>query len=283
MSTCQTEQLTNMIETLRDLLSDMHYESEDLDKYIHKRGYCPYCYLYHKNCIGCKCTKCGTYENNCECASDDDNADNESDINTSKSENATINNTNISESKNNEDISKSVVEETTKHSQLTQNENVTINNTNISETKNNEDISKSIVEETTEHPQLTPNKNVISDQSVPIADRQFSQELVYVWYELVLNPISGNAEQISTIDKMFISPEEAQQFYMSEKVDRYKDGHYFKSFRKGGKLEWYNPLKDETKWITPDYCGQWPYGHGLHRLYSKELPIEDNNVNDSIN
>jgi hypothetical protein len=86
---------------------------------------------------------------------------------------------------------------------------------------------------------------------------------------IVLNPMMGNTEQ-GTQFGPFPSREAALVFYNGEKVEPYKEeGHdsfgngtkmYSKSFRKGGPLEWYNPLH-ETELITPG-C----FGHGIHEV-----------------
>lgn len=89
---------------------------------------------------------------------------------------------------------------------------------------------------------------------------------------LVLNPMMGNTENGQQFGP-FETMEELKAFYDSQLVERYReegpntfDGGvktYSKTFRKGGPLEWMNPLED-TEWTTPGL-----FGHGVHEILTK--------------
>lgn len=97
----------------------------------------------------------------------------------------------------------------------------------------------------------------------------------YYKYRLLLNPMMGGVEQcveILTAETMA----EIKAFYDSQLVEPYSDEGpdcyqfgstpqtktYHKSFRKGGPLEWYNPLSN-PQWDNEEgFRDQW--GHGVH-------------------
>ena len=86
---------------------------------------------------------------------------------------------------------------------------------------------------------------------------------------LHLNPMQQNTENYTQFGP-FPTMEVLRAFYDNEKVEQYKEEGpdrfgggtkiYVKSFRKGGPLEWYNPLS-EAEWIAPSY-----HGHGVHEI-----------------
>jgi hypothetical protein len=67
-------------------------------------------------------------------------------------------------------------------------------------------------------------------------------------YSLHLNPMPANFEKTNLVA---IAPtkEELMVWYENLKVDGYQEDNWHKSFQKGSKLEWYNPID----WS--DYCG----------------------------
>jgi len=100
----------------------------------------------------------------------------------------------------------------------------------------------------------------------------YQKESVYVYYDLYMNPMAGRCENVQLV-KRFPSIEAAQKFYEGELVESYQDPgadswgykRYNKSFRKGGPLEWYNPLYGEW-WKYRNY------GAGLIRRFSEQHP-----------
>jgi len=86
-------------------------------------------------------------------------------------------------------------------------------------------------------------------------------------FMLVLNPMMGNTENCKEFGP-FDTKEQLMDFYNAEKVELYKDTGpntfeggtkvYNKSFKKGGPLEWMNPLW-EGEFEKPNYNG-----HGIH-------------------
>lgn len=88
-------------------------------------------------------------------------------------------------------------------------------------------------------------------------------------YVLVLNPMTANTESTAEFGP-FESLDELRAFYDAESVEHYKDEGpnmfgpgpkiYYKTFRKGGRLEWMNPLTD-SEWESPSY-----FGHGVYEV-----------------
>ena len=108
----------------------------------------------------------------------------------------------------------------------------------------------------------------------------YQKEPVYVSYVLYMNPMMGRTEDVRSI-KRFPSIEAARQFYDGEMVPSYQDEGrnafgwggsktYCKSFKKGGPLEWYNPLYGKW-WLGRDH-----YGQGLLKEFSEEHPERPN-------
>ena len=97
--------------------------------------------------------------------------------------------------------------------------------------------------------------------------KEFGKQEVYVSYRLFLNPCAGSSRQLSSFG-LFASPTEARAFYDAELVPEYHDV-YFKNFRKGGPLAWYNPLEEETCWTTLDNRGR-----GLEPVYTVQHPTD---------
>ena len=65
-------------------------------------------------------------------------------------------------------------------------------------------------------------------------------------YYLVMNPVTDRAES-NRIAMVSTDKNKLLLRYTQEVVDSYNDGHYHKVFRKGGPLEWYNPLWDMAR------------------------------------
>lgn len=94
-------------------------------------------------------------------------------------------------------------------------------------------------------------------------------------FVLVLNPMMGNTENYKEFGP-FDTKDELMAFYNGEKVDSYSEigpdlfgsgkKTYNKTFRKGGPLEWMNPLMP-TEFDTPGH-----HGHGVHEIL---LRVED--------
>ena len=98
-------------------------------------------------------------------------------------------------------------------------------------------------------------------------------------YLLVMQPMTGNAENTSLEAASFEKQklidwhnEQKVELYNDEGPDNFGDGSkcYRKQFRKGGPLEWMNPI--DTPYFSP---GTW--GHGIHEQW-----IEEENINRNI-
>ncbi len=86
---------------------------------------------------------------------------------------------------------------------------------------------------------------------------------------LVLNPMMGNTENGAKFGP-FLTRQEAVAFHDGQLVEPYTDEGlctfnggkktYSKTFRKGGPLEWMNPLMP-SEYDTPSYLG-----HGIHEV-----------------
>ena len=100
-------------------------------------------------------------------------------------------------------------------------------------------------------------------------------------YVLLLNPMTGNTENCVEFGP-FPTVEAARAFYDAEKVELYEDmgpdffstvggteKKYRKTFRKGGPLEWVNPIPD-MYWTQPDPH----YNHGLHEIVARVFNVE---------
>lgn len=68
----------------------------------------------------------------------------------------------------------------------------------------------------------------------------FVPETVTALYALVLNPMSGRAEE-----QRFVAASESrtelEAYWNAEKVEPYSDGQWRRNYRAGGPLEWFNP------------------------------------------
>jgi hypothetical protein len=97
-------------------------------------------------------------------------------------------------------------------------------------------------------------------------------------FHLVLNNMTANTEQGSSYGT-FNSREEAIAFYNGEKVEPYGDpgtNHFSgepttwgKNFRKGGPLEWCNPLDEATLLGQPNH-----FGHGIHVTFDNVRQVQ---------
>lgn len=90
-------------------------------------------------------------------------------------------------------------------------------------------------------------------------------------YWLILNPMTGNTENGAQFGP-FPTRQDALNFHDNELVEPYSDEGmcmfsggtktYSKAFRKGGPLEWMNPLGSAEK-ESPS-----AFGHGIHEVLS---------------
>ena len=84
-------------------------------------------------------------------------------------------------------------------------------------------------------------------------------------YILTMNPITDRTES-GRIAAMSYSKQALIDFYNQESVERYEDDNWSKSFRKGGLLEWLNPLYSFE-------IGH--YGHGIREEWANVDSLEN--------
>jgi len=103
--------------------------------------------------------------------------------------------------------------------------------------------------------------------------RYFVNAIAEYKFVLVLNSMMGNTEGATEFGP-YDTRDQLLTFYEGELVEPYMDEgpdlfdysgsgktkKYSKTFRKGGPLEWYNPLHGQ-EFYTPGY-----YGHGIHEV-----------------
>ena len=87
-------------------------------------------------------------------------------------------------------------------------------------------------------------------------------------YKLILNRMTGRFEDTSMVAIAY-DEEKLKDFYDEELVERYKDENWSKTFRKGGPLEWNNPL-------------EWSSYSGIYEEWTTQDQIE-NFMNNSFN
>jgi hypothetical protein len=74
-------------------------------------------------------------------------------------------------------------------------------------------------------------------------------------YSLIMNPVTANAEA-GRITAIAFEKEKLVAWYESQKhTEKWKDGGFYKTFKPGSHLEWFNPLYT----FEPD-----DFGHGIH-------------------
>ena len=61
-------------------------------------------------------------------------------------------------------------------------------------------------------------------------------------YKLLLNPMSANFEKINMVAIAY-DKQHLIDWYESLKVEPYEDENWYKVFKRGSKLEWYNPIE----------------------------------------
>jgi hypothetical protein len=103
------------------------------------------------------------------------------------------------------------------------------------------------------------------------------QATVDIGYELILNDMRSNTEMTMHAGT-FESKEQALAFYNAEKVEPYGDpgiNHFSgspttwqKTFKKGGPLEWCNPLSP-AELESPGV-----FGHGIHEVFGNPINIQ---------
>lgn len=71
--------------------------------------------------------------------------------------------------------------------------------------------------------------------------REVTQILIF---KLILNPMTDRTEAIRVV-AISTSREKLLKWYKENKVESYKDDNWYKFFKKGSKLEWFNPMHDE--------------------------------------
>jgi hypothetical protein len=106
--------------------------------------------------------------------------------------------------------------------------------------------------------------------------RYFVNAIAEYQYTLILNPMMGNTESGSQFGP-FLTREAALAFHDGERVELYTDEgvntfdggtkRYSKTFRKGGPLEWFNPLMPAER-ETPG-C----FGHGVHEVLTNVTQV----------
>lgn len=76
-------------------------------------------------------------------------------------------------------------------------------------------------------------------------------------YSLHLNPMTANFEKANMVAASF-NREDLMKWYEGLKVEPYQDERWHKTFKKGSKLEWYNPIEwsdhcgVDEQWVTMD-------------------------------
>lgn len=74
-------------------------------------------------------------------------------------------------------------------------------------------------------------------------------------FKLMMNPMPSNFENFRIVALSY-DEDKLKEFVENEKVEPYKDGKWHKTFKKGGPLEWMNPMNwnDNTgifaEWAT---------------------------------
>lgn len=61
-------------------------------------------------------------------------------------------------------------------------------------------------------------------------------------YKLLLNPMPANFENINMVAIAY-DKQHLIDWYESLKVEPYEDENWYKVFKRGSKLEWYNPIE----------------------------------------
>ena len=84
-------------------------------------------------------------------------------------------------------------------------------------------------------------------------------------YCLIMNPVTDRAES-GRISVMSFDKDRLIKFYEGEIVESYNDDRFRKVFKKGGPLEWYNPL-----WTLE---GIDSFGHGLREEWIDSTNID---------
>ncbi len=84
-------------------------------------------------------------------------------------------------------------------------------------------------------------------------------------YCLIMNPVTDRAES-GRISVMSFDKDRLVKFYEDEIVESYDDDRFRKVFRKGGPLEWYNPL-----WTLESIDS---FGHGLREEWIDSTNID---------
>jgi len=108
--------------------------------------------------------------------------------------------------------------------------------------------------------------------------RALIQAEVELEYFLALNSMIANTEQLTPFGP-FPSREDALAFYDAEKVEPYTEPGengftglpttWGKTFRKGGPLEWMNPLTD-----TEREAAEPPFGRGVHERLGRTYNVQ---------
>lgn len=84
-------------------------------------------------------------------------------------------------------------------------------------------------------------------------------------YCLIMNPMTDRAES-GRISVMSFEKDRLVKFYDGEITEPYSDDRFRKVFKKGGPLEWYNPL-----WTLE---GVDSFGHGLREEWIDSTNID---------
>jgi hypothetical protein len=80
-------------------------------------------------------------------------------------------------------------------------------------------------------------------------------------YKLVLNPITDRVEY-GRISAWSTDKDRLIEWYKSQEVPGYRDDRFLKVFKKGGPLEWYNPIYNFDNIDA--------FNHGIHEEWINE-------------
>ena len=90
---------------------------------------------------------------------------------------------------------------------------------------------------------------------------------------IVLNPMTANVEALNVVAVAY-DEQTLMKWYNSLKVESYRDGQWNKNFKKGSKLEWYNPMGELTdggilsEWV--EYGSEYNVNGDVELLFHEE-------------
>lgn len=74
-------------------------------------------------------------------------------------------------------------------------------------------------------------------------------------FKLFLNPITANAE-CKNLVAISYNKEELMEWYEGEKTEGYREGQYYKNFKKGSPIENYNPFFDFEESVIDEWVNE---------------------------